>query len=163
MKKILIIIVLFFPLVVQAAGIQVTPERLEFEIAASKSQTKEITVANPTADVQLFEVYPDDFESIINVNPKSFTLEAGGQKEVSVTIKPDSLSAGVLSTNLSIVGKPLAESRVQVNTGVKIPVTVKNAKPEYKNFLPIIVAVAIAVGIIAGNFLLQRLRSKNSG
>ena len=128
-----------------AAGVQINPEKLEFEVSGSKSKTKEIIVTNPTQDVQLFEVYADDYERAITTSPESFILEAGKSKKVSVTVKPSKLSAGIISVNVSIVGKPLAESRLQVNTGVKIPVSIKITGTEYRDLIFPLAVVLLAI------------------
>ena len=44
-------------------------------------------VANPSKDVALFDVYPDDLENIVSVSPSSFTLESNAEKEVLVKVK----------------------------------------------------------------------------
>lgn len=113
-----------------AAGIQVSPSKLEFSVQKGQSQSQEVTVVNPTGDVQLFEAFPDDFGDSISISPTSFTLESGARKTVTVTATPGkaNLSQGeILSTNISFVGKPLADSGVQVGTGVKLPATVSIA------------------------------------
>ncbi len=145
---------LLFPSLALASGIKVSPEKLQFE-TGGKTQRKEIVVANPTADVQLFEVYADDFSKAITANPASFTLEAGNRKTVTITVDPSKLGSGITTTNLSVVGKPLTDSRVQINTGVKIPITISAHQPWYRKIiLPIgILVIAIAV---AANFYKSR-------
>lgn len=148
MKRTLIVIAsLILPAVVLAAGIEVSPEKLEFELTGGKAKTEEITVANPTADVQLFEVYPDDFTQAIKANPESFTLEAGGRKKVLITLDPRRISGAAISTNISVLGKPLAESGVRVNTGVKIPVSARIAKSRRSNFASLAVSALIIAGV----------------
>jgi len=130
MKKFFVpVFVLLFPILSQAAGIQVSPSRMDFAVEVNKTESKELVVLNPTADVQIFEVYPDEFSEIIKANPASFVLEAGARKTVTVTVKPFTKgnTSRILSTNLSVVGKPFAEARLQANTGVKIPITITAA------------------------------------
>ncbi len=125
------------PTIAIAAGIQVSPAKLDFAAAIGKSVTQNITVVNPTADVQVFEVYSDDFADAIKPMPASFTLESGGKKTVSITVdalKINSEKTGKLGTNLSVVAKPLADNKFSVGTGVKIPLTITiNTAPEVKN------------------------------
>lgn len=159
-KRILLVTIfslgILLPSTTIAAGIQVTPEKLDFEV--NKTQTKEIVVANPTADVQLFEIYPDDYDSSIKANPASFTLEAGARKKVLITVDSAKL-VGVTSTNLSIVSKPLADSKIQVNAGVKIPINITT-----NNKLNILYSIGLGVLILAGAittfFLLRKRKSK---
>lgn len=132
-------LLVLFPKITFAGGIQVSPANLEISLQKNESKTVNITVANPTDSLQIFEVYPDAYEKEISVNPRSFTLEAGGRKVVSITIKSaSSTKKSSFVTNLSVVGKPLTESEVQANTGVKIPISVSSlAKTENKRLVNI--------------------------
>ncbi len=114
-----------------AAGIEVSPAKLDID---AKKTSVELIVANPTADVQIFQVYADDFEDQIKLSPQSFTLESGARKVVVVTIAASFANLkqdGVFATNISIIGKPLAEGTFSVATGVKVPITV-NLMPQAK-------------------------------
>jgi UDP-3-O-[3-hydroxymyristoyl] glucosamine N-acyltransferase len=126
---------LFYIQTASASGISVTPEKIFLENFNNTSTTQTLTVANPSADVQIFEVYPDDFSDIIKIYPSSFTMEAGARKtvEISTTNKTQIETGSVITTNLSIVSKPILENKFSVGTGVKIPVTVtfsQNTKVE---------------------------------
>ncbi len=162
MKNFLILILIFilFPVLSQAAGIQVSPSRMDFALRANESASQELIVVNPTADVQIFEAYPDEFPEIIKANPASFTLEAGGKKIVVVTAYPAAAEnvSQILKTNLSVVGKPLIETRLQANTGVKIPLSVVIERAIIENesdkrisprlFYAILIVVALGFGFI---------------
>ncbi len=151
---------LLFPSIALASGIQASPDKLQFEIQ-NNAETKNIVVANPTGDVQTFEIYPDSLEQSISVSPSSFTLEAGNRKTVSVTVQPNKLSSGVFTTTLSVVGKPITTSQVQVNTGLKIPLTISTHKPWYsKLLLPVLISVIVAAAI--GNYFKQRKQKSRS-
>ena len=109
-----------------ASGIQVSPIRLDFSVASGGVTSQSLTVVTPTPDVQLFEVYPDNFAEQIKANPESFTLEAGAKKTVTVSVSGNTRALGqILSTTLSVVGKPLSGSQdFSVGTGVKIPLNI---------------------------------------
>lgn len=126
MKRIFVIVFILLPLLAQASGIKVSPSRIDIITEINKPMSGELIVVNPTADVQIFEIYPDEFPEIIKANPASFTLEAGAKKTVAVTAYPAAAEnvSRVLRTDLSVVGKPLIKTRLQTNTGVKIPITV---------------------------------------
>ena len=137
MKKLIILITLTllipFPMVI-AAGLQVSPAKLDFTVN-NKSQTSQtITVVNPTTDVQVFEVYADDFANVIKAQPESFTLESGTRKTVKISVDGQNLKTNQsLATNLSVVGKPLADNKFSVGAGAKIPITITpaaSAKPK---------------------------------
>lgn len=138
MKVLIIILFLAIPLFTQAAGIQVSPDKLEFVLTNKKSQTQEIVVVNPTADVQLFEVFTDDYAFAIKLLPESFTLESGARRNIKVIVDPNKLPSGLLSTQVSIVGKPLSDSRVQVNTAVKIPITITQTQDKNQRLVILI-------------------------
>ncbi|MCK4525177.1 MAG: hypothetical protein KAU07_01960 [Candidatus Andersenbacteria bacterium] len=170
---ILILALVFLPVLSQAAGIQVSPSKVDLVLEENKSASKELIVANPTADVQIFEVYPDEFPEIIKANPASFTLEAGGRKTVIVTAYPaitENVSQ-ILKTNLSVVGKPLVETRLQANTGVKIPLsiiieyvaieTASNNKISPRLFYAILIVVALGFGSIT-HLILKRNKKRNN-
>lgn len=155
MKKIFILVLLFAPSISSAAGIEVAPSKLELAAGANQPAVAQITVSNPTADVQIFEVYPDDFTDRIKITPASFTLEAGGRGEVIIEYS-DGTQSQILNTAISVVAKPLAESRFQANTGVKIPLTITAAgiskPPPAKVWYPLGGAVLIAAAYALGRF-----------
>ncbi len=175
MKNFLILIFIFisFPTLSQAAGIQVSPSKIDFVIEANKSVSQELIVVNPTADVQIFEVYLDEFIETIKANPASFTLEAGGRKRVTVTAYPASIenTSQILKTNLSVVSKPLIETRLQANAGVKIPLSISMEPTIIENesnkvisprlFYAILIVVALGFGFIT-HFIIRRNKKRKN-
>lgn len=158
----LLVIGLLLPQLTTGAGIKVSPSKLTLQIPAGRTSSLELTVSNPTSDVQIFEVYPDDFDEYVSALPSSFTLEAGGTKPVRVAVDTrNHKTEAVLQTNLSVVGKPLAEARFQANSGIKIPVQILitravKSRPVPTWALPTTVA-AILVIIVAYPMLPKRL------
>jgi hypothetical protein len=128
MKKIIIISISFLISLISysnalASGAQVSPSKINLEITNNTSETS-LTVFNPSSGVQLFEVYPDDFENNISVNPKSFTLEAGENKKVKINVSASkNIQNSQISTNISIISKPLSDSDFSVGAGIKVPIT----------------------------------------
>ena len=122
----LIVVFCFWPTAINAAGIEVSPSRLDLQVPQNGSATVDLTTSNPTADVQLFEVYPDDFAGNIKAVPSSFTLESGSRKQITITVNAMSQAIdSVLATHISILAHPLADVGFQANTGVKIPLTAR--------------------------------------
>ena len=125
---------LALPSIVAAAGLQISPAKLEFTLPAQSALEQTLTIVNPTADVQVFEVYADDFTDIIKAAPASFTLESGAKKSVKISVDAKRLKNNQhLGANLSVVGKPLADNKFSVGTGAKIPITISvtaDAKPK---------------------------------
>ena len=137
MKKLLLslLLSLILPFFANAAGIQVFPASLSLDVAAKGKATTSITVINPTSDVSVFEVYADDFAQNISANPSSFTLESGAKKTVFITVNLKNnphADQSKFSTDISVVSAPLAQSKVTVGTGVKIPLTVSVGKAQKK-------------------------------
>ncbi|MCK4799806.1 hypothetical protein KAS31_02415 [Candidatus Parcubacteria bacterium] len=175
MKNFLILILIFvlLPALSQAAGIQVSPSKIDLTLeTGSGSVSRELVVANPTADIQIFEVYPDEFSEIIKTNPASFTLEAGERKVVTVTARSSATEniSQVLKTNLSVVSKPLVETRLQANTGVKIPLSIVMEDIIVKNeshiispklFYAILIVVALGFGSIT-HFIFKKNKKQNN-
>ncbi len=166
MKRIFVIVFILLPFLAQASGIQVSPSKIDIITEINKPMSGELTVANPTADVQIFEIYPDEFPEIIKASPASFTLEAGAKKIVAVTVYPSAVEnvSRVLRTDLSVVGKPLIETRLQTNTGVKIPITVvishSAAMDEFDNRVYIRLLYIILI-IVSFGAIIYLIYSKN--
>jgi hypothetical protein len=133
--KLILTALLFFPAITSAAGISITPSKLDFILNEKKIASQEIVIANPTADVQLFEVSSDEFEKIIKSVPASFTLEAGGKKTVLITIEPSQLQTGqIISANLSVISRLLKDDGLKVGTGVKIPIKIAIKQSKQRNY-----------------------------
>lgn len=152
MKKLLLFLSILVPTITSASGIEVTPSKLELKVTSTNSASATLTIANPTADVQVFEIYPDDFAEIILASPQSFTLESGVRKVVTITVKPnkDGKASQILQTNLSILAKPLADSRFQANTGVKVSLSITSVKDKSPEPLPRWIFYAYVAAAVAG-------------
>ena len=107
----------------QAVGIAVTPGELIIETVIGEKTTSRLKVENPSSDVAVFEVYPDELESEISVSPASFTLESGEERYVTLIIQREKI--GQIQTTVSVVAWPLANEAFGAGTGVKIPITIK--------------------------------------
>ncbi|OGE81317.1 MAG: hypothetical protein A2826_02045 [Candidatus Doudnabacteria bacterium RIFCSPHIGHO2_01_FULL_43_23] len=148
MKKLLLLIFLLIPLSAHAAGVEISPSRLHVAGQLGDEMSAEIVVSNPTADILLFDVYPDDFADSISVSPKSFTLESGERKKIQLQITAQN-EGRLLTTNISVLAKPLAESRFSANTGIKIPLTItvasdtSDALPAWVFFVYLAMAMVI--------------------
>ncbi|KKW23077.1 MAG: hypothetical protein UY65_C0009G0003 [Parcubacteria group bacterium GW2011_GWA2_51_12] len=129
MKRVLTAVTVFFsllsPMLAHAAGIEVTPARLTLIVAAGKTGELELAVRNPTADVQVFEVYPDSFTDTLSVEPKSFTLEAGAGRSVKISLQKPLEANQKLQTDISVVASALSPAALQANSGIKIPISVE--------------------------------------
>lgn len=126
MKKNIIILIIIFFLAAGSAGavsIKVNPSEIKIEAGVDNLTEKEIIIENPGKNVDLFEVYADDFSDWIKINPESFILEGGNSQKVILEIK--NKETGVFSTTMSVVAKPLSEREFKANAGVKIPLEIR--------------------------------------
>jgi len=158
----LFFLTLLLPGIIKAAGLQVTPSELNFNLPNNELVDQEIVVVNPTADVQIFEVYADDFSKIITARPASFTLESGGRKTVVIEVRSELVESepGLYQTDLSIIAKPLLDSRFPANTGIKVPVTIAVHSGEERSSvsLPLWVFYVTGVAIALLLFLVYFVR-----
>jgi len=124
-KTIFLTIAIFFlsASIVQAVGVSVVPSKLLIETQVNQFTKTIITVKNPSPVVGIYDVYIDDYEQWIKINPSSFTLESGETKKVELQIK--SPGTGVFATQISAVAKPLSSREFQANTGLKIPFEIR--------------------------------------
>ncbi len=151
--QIFIISLLLAPQFVLAAGIEVKPSKLNVELGAGGGQYN-LEIKNPSKQVQVFEVYPDDFADIISVSLESFTLEAGATRSVVLDIKPKGESRA-LQTNLSVVAKNLVGQNFPAQAGLKIPVNISFAGiPQVEKVINLLTAAYFGVGLLVVGFLL---------
>ncbi len=124
LKYILFIFCLLFayPIASYGAGISVSPSSLDVEATINVNTSTAITVSNPTQDVSVIEVYPDDFQSSIYMEPRSFTLEPGSKKEVKIFMTFGDV--GKYSLFISAVAMPLGNRTLNTGSGIKIPLKV---------------------------------------
>lgn len=105
-----------------AISLKVSPAEISITVVKGELSQTQLTVENPANDVAIYEVYADDFSDWVIINPSSFILESRAKKEVIVQFKPS--EQGVFSTDISVVAKPMTDSRITTNSGVKIPLVI---------------------------------------
>ncbi len=107
---------------VNAASLKVSPAEINIVMVVGETGQAQLTVENPANDVAIYEVYADDFSDWIIISPASFILESQAKKEVLVQFESD--EQGVFSTDISVVAKPMTDSKITTNSGIKIPLQV---------------------------------------
>ena len=107
---------------VNAVSLKVSPAEIRLTAVKGEPSQTQLTVENPANDVAIYEVYADDFSDYIIISPSSFILESQAKKEVVVQF--ESNEQGVFSTDISVVAKPMTNSRITTNSGVKIPLQI---------------------------------------
>ncbi len=164
-----IFIILFIPFLASAAGLQISPSYLNFEVVSGKETSQKIIVANPTADVQIYEITADDFSDFIKSLPKSFTLESGERKEVIITIMGQDLLAQAnqkITSNLSVVAKPLASDGLTVGTGAKVPIEiitlpVQKTNSKYTFWVLIVIVTVIFTTLLVAGFFKKKTKKNH--
>lgn len=159
------LLLFFFPaLPAQAAGLQLQPTAIKVDVYDQIVQSK-LVVSNPAKEIQLFEIYADDATDIIEINPQTFTLEAGARKEVLLKIKPQA-NTSIINTNLSVISHPFSIENFAINSAAKIPITINQlAMPPHPAKLAIwnlnYLLGIIILGLISYIIWLQRKTKKN--
>lgn len=150
-----------------AAALKVRPAELNIEIPYGNLAREELMIENPGNNVALFEVYPDNFSDWIKVKPESFTLEQGEKQKVILEV--ENKEAGVFSTMISVVAKPLSGRKFQANSGIKIPLQVRISEAKTNVFLaslypfrlPVHLASAVIILLLILGLVKYKYGSKN--
>ncbi len=127
----------FFSNSALAVGIGVEPSFLDFELKIGQIKTGKILVYNISQEPGIFQVFPDDLNDWLKIEPNNFRLEAGENKEVKIEIKAK--EKGRRATNFSVVSLPLDRRSFSISPGLKIPLRL-NIKEESPIFLASVVA-----------------------
>lgn len=158
----IIVGILFAGASVFAAGLSVTPSKVVETIEAGEESRTSLVVSNPTQDVSLIEVYPDDLVQFIRIEPRSFTLEPAGTREVDIAVNFE--DEGVYSSFVSVVARPLGDRTFKAGSGIKIPVnyTVVEHVEEKKWDMPFvgIVVLDVVLFVVLLSLIIMRIRSR---
>jgi hypothetical protein len=132
-----ILIILFFSFLfcfnsALAIGIGAKPSFLDLELKVGQSKEVKILVYNISQEAGIFQVFPDELNEWIKIEPNNFRLEAGENKEVKITVSAK--EGGGKAINLSVLASPLDRRSFSVGPGLKIPLRL-NVKEERSIFL----------------------------
>ncbi len=120
------VIFLFWSSVVNGSGVSVSPGKVEITGEVGKAKGEIIRVKNPSTDVSLFSIYPDEMEEEVRAIPSSFVLEGGAEREVMIEARPK--RDGVLAGTLSVRAEALSKEVLGGAAGIKIPVRLEVTK-----------------------------------
>jgi hypothetical protein len=170
--KILIILLFVFCLLFSfdsalAIGIGAKPSLLDLELKVGQSKETKILVYNISQEAGIFQVFPDELNEWIKIEPNNFRLEAGENEEIKIKILAK--EEGERVTNLSVLAIPLDRQSFSVGPGLKIPLKL-NVKEEksiflasvlgvFKQSLPWILVEILAI-VLIGLFLLKFLKRR---
>ena len=148
---------------VLAAAAGAAPGELHFD-STGRSQT--LYVINTGQDEARYRVYADgEYASWFVIAPAEFSLSAGANREVSVTVSPPEGASGNHTASIRIVAfEPSAD--LKVGAGVKIPayVSVETLPPpaEATPTLQMWIVAAIIVPIVLAAIFLVLLRRRKA-
>jgi P pilus assembly chaperone PapD len=158
---IFLIFVITFPYYVAfASGIQVSPSKLEFNMALDGLMAKQIIVSNPTNQAQMFQVYAEDYPDLITAEPNDFALEPGGRKNVSIIVNSQKLP-GSLKTQLAVLAGPLpGKKNLAVSAGVKIPLSISTNYPHMQPKVEQWFLIPLGLMTVAGIIIFRKLKKQ---
>ena len=136
--------------IARATGVSVSPGDVYIKGEAGKTKTEILRVKNPSADVSLFSVYPDEMEDVVRVIPSSFVLEGGAEREIVIEARPK--EEGVATGMLSVRAEAISKEVLGGAAGVKIPVRLESVKasPYLANFLYAVSKGGVWILLFAG-------------
>jgi hypothetical protein len=170
--KFKILIILFFSFLfcfnsALAIGIGAKPSFLDLELKVGQSKEVKILVYNISQEAGIFQVFPDELNEWIKIEPNNFRLEAGENKEVKITVLAK--EGGGKAISLSVLASPLDRRSFSVGPGLKIPLRL-NVKEERSIFLASVseafrqslpwISVGISAIVLIGFFLLKYFKRR---
>lgn len=171
-SKILVILVFIFCSLFSfdstfAIGIGAKPSVLDLELKVGKSKKTEILVYNLSQEAGIFQVFSEELNEWIKIEPNNFRLEAEENKKVKITVLPK--EEGIKAINLSVLATPLNRRSFSVGPGLKIPLRL-NVKEEKSIFLASLLKVisqnwiwiigALMIISIIGFFLVRYFKKR---
>ena len=144
-----IMLYLMFAQIVSAFGVGVTPGNLDFTAQIGGSDTESLFVFNTGTEVSNYKVYVDkDYADWFDISPDNFTLSANENKEVILTLKPQTSAAGDFNFMAYVVVSSTS-SDVSIGHGIKIPVHAKVSNSGIMlTILLILIIVSAGVGYL---------------
>ncbi len=116
-----------------AIGIGANPSFLDLELKLNETKESEILVYNISQEPGIFQIFPDELNDWIKIEPNNFRLEAGETKKIKIIVSAK--DKGRVATNLSIVVNPLDRGSFGVGSGLKIPLRLNIKGQENAVFL----------------------------
>jgi len=150
-----------------AIGIGAKPSFLDLELKVGQSKEVKILVYNVSQEAGIFQVFPDELNEWIKIEPNNFRLEAGETREVKIIVSAK--EGGGKAINLSVLASPLDRRTFSVGPGLKIPLRL-NVKEEGSIFLASVseafrqslpwISVGILPIVLIGFFLLKYFKRR---
>lgn len=150
-----------------AIGIGAKPSFLDLELKIGQTKETKILVYNISQEPGIFQVFPDELNDWIKIEPDNFRLEAGEDKEIKIKILAE--EGGKKATNLSISAIPLVRTSFSVSPGLKIPLRL-NIEEKEEFFLASLLAtikqnfslrlIGILLICLIGYFLLKYFKRR---
>lgn len=113
------LVVFWMPITASAIGVSATPATLSVKAESGKEGIARFIVSNPSKEVGLFEVYPEEFEESFILVPSRFVLEAGEKREIIVRARRREV--GIIRTAIAIEAEQLGIPSLGVGGGIRLP------------------------------------------
>jgi len=148
-------------LLTKAAGLAVTPAKVNLEMTTGQEKNVSLEVENTSSNVNLYDVWLDDEFNFIKITPQSFTLESGEKKKINLIITGERELS--LATTISIIGRPLGIQEFNLTPGIKIPLSISIAPQQKKlinEYLIYTILSLMVLTVVVWLIILTRLKTK---
>jgi hypothetical protein len=168
MRKLLILILLvssFFVASNQllAAGLLVTPDKMEVQTIVKESVSQDIYIKNISQGPVIYNLYSDELTDQINIQPNFIRLEPKEIQKIRVRVKPSKV--GLYLTNIVVLAQDLNRRQFNAAAGAKVPLKI-DVLPSpvsffQKNFFWVIIGISVVILALDILIIIQR-RKKQS-
>ena len=109
----------FSPYQLQAAGLAVSPDKLDLVGAPGQKIFSQFEVVNISDQAAAYEITGEDLNDQLSFEPQRFSLQPGDNRQIKLTVQWP--KKGQLATTINILSQPLATSTFSAVAGIKLP------------------------------------------
>ena len=149
---VLFITVVLCPSPALAAGIGVTPGRMEFSVRPGSTEMQTLHVINQSNEEMLFRVYVEgEYGEWFQITPGEFTLGSQETKSVEIGVTPPRTAAESHDVFICVVSLPTG-SDLRIGAGVKVAAHVQLLGLPLLTvrwwIVAVIIVVAVGIGLL---------------
>lgn len=112
-------VLIFGPYQLQAAGLAVSPDKLDLVGAQGQKISGQFEVVNISDQVVAYEITGEGLNDQLSFEPQKFSLLPGDNRQVKLTVQWP--KKGQLATTINILSRQLATSTFSAVAGIKLP------------------------------------------
>lgn len=144
-----------------ALSVGVAPGKMDFKVRPGGTQVQTLNVINQSDQASQFQVYIEDSpEGWFDIQPSQFTLNAGGVREVEISLAPSLFTVpGDHDFEVCILCLP-PETQLRVGAGVKVPTHVQVTEFPIMALQWWITTTALLLALIIGIIVGWRVRAR---